>query len=565
MITKNLLRTLCIAVFSLTCIFETVGQTMMPLPSHSYNYTGAVRGYWFTAPVDFTITGLRVASQAGSGTQNIQVIKINDNTPVIYGTTSTNFTSLKYIKGAPNGIIQTVSIQITAGDKIGVLGTAGNTNSYGNASGTYNLAGNQVTLKRMGYQGSIQSSGIPNYWTQNTGTISRVEMYYETCDADITSQPQPETVCENVDAEFEIAAAFSGGAGGYRWQVDEGNGFNDITNGTHYTNATTNKLVIKNTPFNMNGHEFRCIAELGTCLDTSMSVMLTVNGLVKLDDLSKNDTTCINSVKDLEVKASGSITNYQWQMYDAGEAKYINVPTTPPYSHMGNILRINGVPLAIHDTKFRVNVTGVCDASLSSELLLAVNDVPEVAIPPNDFNAKQGQTVKFEVKATVTPAKYQWQVASPNDTFVNINEGGIYTGVKSPKLEVRGVSRVQDNFKFRCIVKTASSCVAPGDTSNFGILYVEPPVSVENVFGGNKLSLYPNPTTDELFIQSSTPVAGLRYMVLDKTGRVVLSGDIKNNTSDTRVDVSSLPANMYIIKIVNNDNRIGATMKFTKM
>ena len=152
-------------------------------------------------------------------------------------------------------------------------------------------------------------------------------------------------------------------------------------------------------------------------------------------------------------------------------------------------------PLSLHDTKFRVLVNGVCDNDLSNESLLAVNDVPNVAIPPSDVNAKQGQTVKFEVKSTVTPARYHWQVASPNDTFVNINEGGIYRGVKSNKLEVTGVSRVQDNFKFRCIVRTASSCEAPGDTSNFGILFVEPATSVENITGDSKLSLYPNPTS----------------------------------------------------------------------
>ena len=56
----------------------------------------------------------------------------------------------------------------------------------------------------------------------------------------------------------------------------------------------------------------------------------------------------------------------------------------------------------------------------------------------------------------------------------------------------------------------------------------------------------------------------MEYVILDKTGRVVLTGAM-SNANDTRVDVSSLPANMYIIKILNNDNRLDATLKFTKM
>ena len=67
-----------------------MAQTMMPLPPHSSVYSSMVRGYWFTAPVNFTITGLRVSASAGAGTQSIQLMKINDPTPVVWGTTSTN-------------------------------------------------------------------------------------------------------------------------------------------------------------------------------------------------------------------------------------------------------------------------------------------------------------------------------------------------------------------------------------------------------------------------------------------------------------------------------------------
>ena len=538
---------------------------MMPLPNHSTTYGSMVRGYWFTAPTDFTIVGLRVASQAGSGSQSIHVFKINDATPVVYATTSSNFTTLYYVNSAPNGVIQTVNIPVTAGDKIGILGQAGTTNSYGVASGTYNLAGYQVSLARLLYQGTITSSAAPNYSTEPASSnISRVEMYYETCDADVVGQPQPKTICENQDATFTSSATFSGGSGTYRWQVDEGSGFNDVVNGGVYAGANTGMLEVKNAPYSLNGYEYRCIAEVGTCADTSMSTVLTVNGLVKLDNMKIKDTTCINSVKDIEVKGTGSITNYQWQMYDKGQGKYVNVPNTPPFSHMGNVLRINGVPLALHDTKFRVLVDGVCDQMLSNESLLAVNGVPEVSVPPADVNTKQGQTVKFEVKSSVTPAKYQWQVASPNDTFVNINEGGIYRGVKTNKLEVTGVTRVQNNFKFRCIISTASSCVAPGDTSEFGILFVEPATSVESISGDNSISLYPNPATDELFIHSSKQVKGMQYMIVDKAGKAVLTGDM-NDANDTKVDVRSLPANMYIIKIMNSENQLDAMMKFTKM
>ena len=157
------------------------GQTMMPLPAHASVYTGNVRGYWFTAPVNFTITGLRVAAQAGTGLQYIHVFKINDPVPVVYSVSSTNFTTLAYIQGAPNNVIQTVNINVVAGDKIAIMGQAGTGNSYGTVAGPTTIAGNNVTLARILYQGTLVSGPAPNYSTEPTSSsISRVEMYYQT-------------------------------------------------------------------------------------------------------------------------------------------------------------------------------------------------------------------------------------------------------------------------------------------------------------------------------------------------------------------------------------------------
>lgn len=186
---KHLNYAVRVATLLLFCLCNLQGlraQTLMPLPPHASVYTGMVRGYWFTAPTNFTITGLRVAQQAGTGTQSIHVFKINDASPVAFPTTSTNFTTLAYISNAPNNTIQTVNINVTAGDKIGILGSviSGTTvaNSYGGSSqvtNTTTINGNSVVLYRLLYQGSIAGAAAPNYSTEpSSWSISRVEMYY---------------------------------------------------------------------------------------------------------------------------------------------------------------------------------------------------------------------------------------------------------------------------------------------------------------------------------------------------------------------------------------------------
>ncbi len=564
---RKILHSIMMTIGLVLSLQYAQGQTMMPLPNHATTYTGNIRGYWFTAPIDFVITGLRIPSEAGSGLQYIQVFKINDATPVVYATTSSNFTSLHVTYGATNGVIQAVNIPISAGDKIGIVGQAGTVNSYGTVSGTTNIGGNSVTLARIGHQGNMSSTGIPNYWTEPaSSSISRVEMYYTTCSTAITQQPSSATICEGKQAAFAIAAV---DATTYKWQVDEGSGFFDVSNSTHYAGATSNTLTVTNTPATFDTYQYRCLISKGSassCADTSDVVTLNVFGLVKADPLPANDTTCIHATKDIQVKATGSILNYRWQIYNALSGNYEDITIQPPYVIMGNTLRIVGVSDTLDGAKYRVIMDGVCDTVVSNNLNLYVSAIPEVATDPADVTADQGDKVSFEITATAVGAKYQWQSAPPaSNVFSNINDGGIYSGVKTSKLTVFGVSRAQNEFQFRCVVRVANACNAPGDTSNFALLYVNPAVSVAGLSGNRNLSVFPNPAGDELFIKTTwNKTEPLKYRVVDKTGKTLLTGSL-NTTTETKVDVAKLAADIYLVEIQDEAGRSLATSRFTKL
>lgn len=552
-----------VASFSVQYCFS---QQSLQMPSHSSMYSNGIRGYWFTAPVDFTIVGLRVPSEAGTGAQYIQVVKIHDNTPVVYPTTSTNFTSLAYIQGATNGVIQNVNISVTAGDKIAVFGEAGNNNTYGNVSShTATIDGNAVSLARILYQGHIQTSGIPEYSTEPTGSsISRVELYYETCQTDITAHPQGKTICENDQTTFSITAV---DVADYRWQVDEGSGFVDVTNNTIYSGATTRTLTVSNVPYLLNGYVFRCLAEKGSCSDTSLTATLNVNGLVKLANVAANDTACKHSDKDILINTQGSVTSYQWQIYSDAAGDYVDLPHQPPYSHFDDRLLIEKVPDTLNNSIFRLKVNGVCNNAVSGSTKLIVTNLPEVATPPEDKFARSGEEVIFEVTST-SPfnSKYQWQVApASSNNFVNINDGGVYSGTRTPRLRVYGVSRVQDQFRFRCVIATGDACVAPKDTSNFALLSVEPPASVGNLPFDSYMAVYPNPANgSELFISfDQVEVQESRYILTDKMGRVVKTGSL--NGQKTSVNISELPAGIYVADVVDSDNKVIARTKVVRL
>jgi hypothetical protein len=216
------MRHLLLLIALLGSVVCAHAQTMIPLPAHANQYTGTVRGFWFTAPTNFTIVGLRMPADAGTGTQYIHLMKINDATPVAWPSNSSNFTTLAYINNAPNGVIQTVNIPVTSGDHIGVLGHTGSSviNSYSSPATSYptTIGSLPTSMYRLLYQGSLLSGAAPNYsYEAGSYAMGRVEIYY------ITGPPCPSPSALNATAITSTSATVSWGAvagsTGYEWTV----------------------------------------------------------------------------------------------------------------------------------------------------------------------------------------------------------------------------------------------------------------------------------------------------------------------------------------------------------
>ena len=107
-----------------------------------YSRSDRSRGYYFTAPVDFTITGLRVPEYTSAQTQNIQVVRFDGaQTPPELSSSSSSTTAHNTLfytaSGASGNDFITVNIPVVAGEVIGILGTRGTStmhNMYGSTN-----------------------------------------------------------------------------------------------------------------------------------------------------------------------------------------------------------------------------------------------------------------------------------------------------------------------------------------------------------------------------------------------------------------------------------------------
>ncbi|HNU34334.1 MAG TPA: hypothetical protein PKN75_12175, partial [Bacteroidia bacterium] len=149
-----------------------------PMPAQATTFSNFARGYWFTAPSNFTITGLQVP--LGGTAQSIAVVRFDPGTtPQLYPTLTNTFTTLFLTQANTNTGVLPVNIQIFAGDVIGLLGVVDDVNSYASSPNTTIIDGQTVTIERMGMQFPLSSTAPIDLWTETGGNISRVEITYE--------------------------------------------------------------------------------------------------------------------------------------------------------------------------------------------------------------------------------------------------------------------------------------------------------------------------------------------------------------------------------------------------
>ncbi len=153
-------------------------EFLMELPPQNATFTNWTRGYFFTAPCDLTITGLRVPEDASTASQNIQIIKFNSGPPPSFSATTNDFVSLgRWINVTGSSRID-CAISIVSGDIIGILGDRGGINSYGTGPYTASINGNSVVLTRIGMQYPLSTTIAQDIWQESGGSIGRIEMYY---------------------------------------------------------------------------------------------------------------------------------------------------------------------------------------------------------------------------------------------------------------------------------------------------------------------------------------------------------------------------------------------------
>jgi hypothetical protein len=419
------------------------GIDTLALPTYSSN-VGAMetRGYYFTAPVDFIITGLRAPVAIGGTVSGIAVVKLAA-APPLYASVTNSFNTL-YLDQAITGTnIVSVNIPVYAGDIIGVLGERAGYSAYGPNTGngvfssTLGVGSTTLNLYRMGMLYNLATQTPTNLWTETVNTIGIVEMYVRrTCNSTLTpvtvtvvpapnvTVAPPPTICAN--SSYTLSA---GGAVTFTWTGGP-------QSSTYVVNPSTT------TTYSVQG------SILSNCTSTVTAVTVSV----------------VPSIPTLTATSSSSAIC-------SGNTLALNGLGAPTYTWAGGVNSITNniafYPVATQ--QYTLYGTNACGTA-STMITVTVNPTPTLITSSTPTAVCEGRSATLTVTGAAT---YSWAAASaPGATLI------ISPSVSS-SYSVTGISNAGcPSTTGQVVVVNSSPTISIGAASNNTLVCSGDPVTL---------------------------------------------------------------------------------------
>ncbi|MCX6326558.1 MAG: PKD domain-containing protein, partial [Bacteroidia bacterium] len=283
----------------------------------------------------------------------------------------------------------------------------------------------------------------------------------------ITVQPKDSTVCEFNASAFSVTADGAGLT--YKWQINTGASWTDMTNGGNYTGVTTNNLLVYNPSRTMSGYKYRVIVGSSCSADiTSSEGILSINTSPAITAPPIEVTNCPGGTVNFSVTAEGTSLKYQWQI-NAGTG-FTNLSNNATYSGVTtDILQVT-IPAGaegegMNGHLFRVIVNGTCaPTATSSYALLRVNMLPAVLLQPTNKEVCVSSSATFITNVFVAgPETLQWQV-NTGTAWADITDVTNYQGMQTQQLLVKNIPASFNTYKYRMSI-----------TGPCGVLYTQEP------------------------------------------------------------------------------------------
>lgn len=310
----------------------------------------------------------------------------------------------------------------------------------------------------------------------NPAAISNAVSLTVNTEAVIVTQPTTSiTICSGGNASYTVVT--SGTVSSYQWYGHNGVSYVAIPNGGFYSGANTATLSITGiTPGPGAYTSYFCTVSSPCGGKTTTPSYLTINTPPAITSSPMNKTVCNGFATSFNVTATGTNLTYQWQM-SANNINWNTLSNNATYSGVTtsqlNILANQ----SLQNLKYRCVVSGTCAPTVNSASATLTIIYPiAITTNPVDQTTCPGENAKFKTAASGTGVTYQWQVnKNDGNGFVNLTNGGIYSGVTMQELNLTAVTTAEDGYLYRCYISGTCPSI---DYSDFATLNVPEPVTI---------------------------------------------------------------------------------------
>lgn len=326
----------------------------------------------------------------------------------------------------------------------------GTTTSYGSLTplDSNNVTSHSVSLSSL-TPGTLYHyrviSANPNWPTATTS--SDFTFTTATCSLTITQHPQPQNPCAAGTATFNVAAT-GVGALTYQWQKYNGSTWDDVSNDSRFSGATTAALTIASVAAG-DAANYRCMVTASCGSVPSNPALLSLKAATTITQPPSPQNLCPGGTATFYVGAAGSgSTTYRWQKYNGST-----------WDNVSNDGRVSGATAAMMtiasvaagDARdYRCMVTAGCGSVTSNPAALSVRAATTVTQQPQPQTVNARDTATFTAAATGDGAvTYQWQHYN-GTTWDNVNNDDRISGAATATLTVLRVVK-NDAGDYRCM------------------------------------------------------------------------------------------------------------------
>ncbi len=354
-----------------------------------------------------------------------------------------------------------------------------------------------TTFNNYQYRCVVSStSGCGSSRTSSIGTLTVLTP------ATISAQPSnlSPSVCEAGTLSMTFGA--SGSNLTYKWQVNTGSGFSDITTGANYRNFNTNTLTILGAPAGFNTYQYRGVA-MGTCgTQNTNAITLTVNRNPAVTAQPSNTASCITvNTATFTVAGIGAGLTYQWESSPTG-ATYSTISNGSDYAGVTTNTLTVTPSAGLDQYRYRVKLSGICGNPVYSDAkILTVNSLPNITAQPlSNTSVCAFANVTLSLTNTGLYNTFQWQQSTnggsswTNLSNTTTNSQDIsFTGVTTNSMVLGRVPASYTGRLYRCLITAnQASCgsVAPTASGTVTLtVNTKPAITLQPVNANNNTFL----------------------------------------------------------------------------